>query len=100
MIFIIVVEVFAKFIQQKNKLKFLDSLLQNYGGRGVTWWFLGYPFFSGDEEEVVEVVESCTICYQAAIDHKLNVLAETHGVRLRFGKVRPELGKPCLIALL
>jgi hypothetical protein len=98
-VLVIVVKILPQFIQQKNKLLLVDGPLDDHIGQRRRWFDYSFLFRS-HEKETVEVGQRGAVADQAAVDHKLDVLAESHCVGFGFGEVGPLLVEAGLVALL
>lgn len=92
------VDMLAQLVQQKDKFLLQDGLLNDeVGVQGRR--LLGYAFFSWDLEEMVELFERSLVSHETTVDDELSVLAETHGVGLRFREAGPQLREPGFVVL-
>lgn len=98
MILVVVVDVLAQLIQQKDELLLQDGLFNDDIGVQRRR-LLEYAFFSWDLKEMVELFERGLVGHETAVDDELSVLAETHGVGLGFREAGPQLWEPGLVVL-
>ena len=98
-VFVVVVEMLAQLVQQEDKLLLCYGALEDdvrQRSRRLHHRFL----LSRHQKEFVKVGKGRAVAHQAAVDHKLHVFAEAHGVRLGFGEVGPLLVEAGLVVLL
>lgn len=97
-VLVVVVDVLPQLVEQEDELLLLDGLLDDEVGVGRRR-LQRNALISGHLEEIVELLESGLVGHEAAVDHELRVLAETHRVELGFREAGPQLREPGLVVL-